>query len=129
MNGELTAQERALLDAWEARCRAGCFSPAVAATREVRVFGRAGDVLLHFPRITSLAALDELQPDERFAVEYARRVVHAHQRAGRVALAVRPAAAGGAVSASPQGAGGALLQSFDPTQDFGIVILSQIRGG
>lgn len=38
-----------LARAWAERVRSGAFSPAVAGTREVRVFGQAGDAPVIFP--------------------------------------------------------------------------------
>ena len=43
-----------LARAWAERVRAGTFSPAVTGTREVRVFGQAGDAPVVFPQLRAL---------------------------------------------------------------------------
>ena len=60
---------------WQERCQQGNFSPDVLGVGTIRVFGRSGDAPVTFPRIESLAALDTLEADERWAVEVAQGIV------------------------------------------------------
>jgi len=105
---------------WQARCAAGAFSVGVQGVGTVRIFGKAGDAPLTFPRIESLAALADLEPDEQWALTRARQVVgQAHsQRRAIVATRTRPDAA---PDARPLG-------DFDPAQE-SILILNNIVGG
>ena len=117
--------ERELQAKWQNRVATQQFSPAVVATREVRVFGKAGDAPVAFPQVRKPAAgesvdmvLDLLEPDERWALGHAQRVIEAHADRGRRAFAVM------------RGRGdGVVLDRFDPISDQDILILSQIAGG
>jgi hypothetical protein len=93
-----------LARAWAERVRAGAFSPAVAGTREVRVFGQAGDAPVVFPQLRALApgetpelVIELLEPDERWALAHAERVVTTHQQAGRLTAEVQRGRADGEV--------------------------------
>ena len=79
---------------WQERCRQGNFSAAVLGLGVVRVFGKSGDAPVAFPRIESLAALDQLEADERWAVETAQEVVNAAQARQRPVMASQPPRAG-----------------------------------
>ncbi len=107
--------------------RHGTFSPAVAGTREVRVFGQAGDAPVRFPQLRALApgetpalVLELLEPDERWALAHAERVVTTHQQAGRLAAEVARGQGDGAIVPALR---------LDPTKTTDILILSQITGG
>jgi hypothetical protein len=116
-----------LARAWTERVRSGAFSPAVAGTREVRVFGQAGDAPVVFPQLRALASgetpelvIELLEPDERWALAHAERVVTTHQQAGRLTAEVQRGRADGEVIPA---------QRIDPTKSTDILILNQITGG
>ena len=116
-----------LAQAWMERVRAGTFSPAVAGTREVRVFGQAGDAPVVFPQLRALApgetpelVIELLEPDERWALVHAERVVTTHQRAGRLTAEVQRGRADGEVIPA---------LNIDPLKGTDILILNQITGG
>ncbi len=114
----LSIEEQRLLEQWQARVARGEFSAGVTSVGMIGVMGRSGDEQVAFPRITSLAALDTLTPDEQFAVRYAERVVNAKRGAGRVLAGFRP------------GSGyGSIITRFDPTSPEDILILTQAQGG
>jgi hypothetical protein len=118
-----TSQTKSLSNAqlqarWLERVRSGQFSPTVLGVGTIKVFGRAGDAPVAFPRIESLAALDTLEADERWAVTYADQVIAQHQRQGRSIMGAVPGQATGAVP----------VQHFDPSREYHLV-LSQIAGG
>jgi hypothetical protein len=106
---------------WQERCQQGNFSPAVLGVGTIRVFGRSGDAPVTFPRIESLAALDTLEADERWAVEVAQDLVTAAQNQRRPVMAVQPPQAG--TTPSP-----AAINEFDPKTE-NLLILSLTRGG
>jgi hypothetical protein len=106
---------------WQERCQQGNFSPAVLGVGTIRVFGRSGDAPVTFPRIESLAALETLEPDERWAVEVAQGMVTAAQNQSRPVVATHPPAAGTAPSP-------ATVITFDPKAE-NVLILSLTRGG
>ncbi len=113
--------QEALAGRWQKRCRLGNFSAAVLGLGTVRVFGKSGDAPVVFPRIESLAALDQLEVDERWAVETAQEVVQAAQARQRPVMASQPPRAGVAPTPTP-------LRTFDPKTE-NILILSLTRGG
>ncbi len=76
--------------AWQERCQRGQFSSAVLSLGTVRVMGRSGDAAIQFPRIASLDALAELEPDEVYAVQAAQAIVTQAQRESRTVFAVAP---------------------------------------
>ena len=106
---------------WRERCQQGNFSPTVLGVGTIRVFGRSGDTPVTFPRIESLAALDALQADERWAVEVAQEIVTAAQNQSRPVMATQPPQAGTTLSPTA-------IDVFDP-QIENILILSLTRGG
>ena len=112
------ATDDQLRQRWQKRLRDGEFSTAVLGVGTIKVFGRAGDAPVAFPRITSIAALDQLEADERWAVTYAEQVIAQHQQHGRSIMGALP---GQANSAAP-------VTSFDPAREYHLV-LSQIAGG
>jgi hypothetical protein len=116
-----------LARAWAERVRARAFSPAVAGTREVRVFGQAGDAPVVFPQLRALApgetpelVIELLEPDERWALQHAERVVTTHQQSGRLTAEVQRGRADGEVTPA---------QRIDPLKGTDILILNQITGG
>ena len=104
---------------WQERVRTGNFSAGVTGAGEIRVFGRAGDAPVAYPRITSLAVLETLSEEERYAIQLADRVTAEHARMSRPLYAL------------PRGNafGGEMISKFDPTRDEDILVLNQIRGG
>ena len=76
--------------AWKERCQSGTFSPAVLGAGTIRVMGKSGDTALQFPRIATLDALSELEPDEQYAVQAAQRIIEEAQGQNRTVFAVEP---------------------------------------
>ncbi len=107
--------------AWQERCRLGNFSSAVLGVGTIRVFGKSGDTPVTFPRIESLAALDTLNADERWAVEVAQEMVNAAQAQNRPVMATQPPRAGSTPNPTP-------VRTFDPKTEH-LLILSMTRGG
>ncbi|HLI68963.1 MAG TPA: hypothetical protein VKV19_04325 [Ktedonobacteraceae bacterium] len=106
---------------WQERCQQGNFSPAVLGVGTIRVFGRSGDAPVTFPRIESLAALETLEEDERWAVEVAQGIVTAAQNQNRPVMATQPPRAGAAPTPT-------VVEVFDPKLE-NMLILSLTRGG
>lgn len=111
---------------WKQRVANGTFSAAVVGTREVRVFGRAGDVPVAFPQIRALAdgetsemVIKALEPDERWALTHAQTIVEEHARDGRLLSALKPDDTGEVMS----------INTIDPQDDTNILVLNQIAGG
>jgi hypothetical protein len=111
----------ALKRRWQQRCEQGNFSSTVLGIGTIRVFGKSGDTPVAFPRIESLAVLDTLEADERWALDIAQEIVTAAQAKRRPVMVTQPPKVG--VSPSP-----APLRDFDPKAE-NIVILSLTRGG
>jgi len=116
-----------LAQAWAERVRQGTFSAAVLGTREVRVFGQAGDAPVVFPQLralqpgeTSELVLELLAPDERWALAHAERVVTTHQQAGRLTAEVQRGHGNGEVLPALR---------IDPGKSTDILILNAITGG
>jgi hypothetical protein len=121
MTTNVSPSEETLLTEWAKRCRRGQFSPGVIGTCQVRVYhDRTGDLPVIFPQVASRDVVPGLAPDERFALEYAERIVSAHRRAGRKVFAIVPAMGEGFPI-------GEELQQFDPTRQMSVLILSQLR--
>ncbi len=84
----LTDDEIALRAQWDERVRryqAGDLSalpPEVIGLGGLRVFGRAGDAVLAFPRMRYLSDLELLPPDIQFGLTLVNRTVAAHQQQG-----------------------------------------------
>jgi hypothetical protein len=108
----LTAYETRLLDLWQQRVANQNFSAGIAGTRTIKVMGRAGDAPVAIPRITSLAALETISPEEQFAFEYADRLLQAFRSRGRAIFSA-----------------GELVQRFDPTDKNDLLVLSPLAGG
>src|SRR5215475_1178943 len=106
---------------WQERCQQGNFSSAVLGVGTIRVFGKSGDAPVTFPRIESLAALETLEPDERWAVETAQEIIGAAQDRQRTVMATQPPQAG--MTPAPTH-----MRAFDPKAE-NILILSLTRGG
>jgi hypothetical protein len=106
---------------WQERCRQGNFSRAVLGVGTIRIFGKSGDAPVTFPRVETLAALDQLEADERWALDIAQDVVAAAQVKHRSVMATQPPQNGVAPSPRP-------LINFDPKTE-NILILSLTRGG
>lgn len=103
--------------AWAARMARDEFSPGVVGLGVLRVMGISGDEALSFPQISSLAVLDQLAPDERWAIEHVELVITAKQRGRRLAT-IKP------------GTGmGAIVDRFDPTALDDYLLLIQSQGG
>ena len=113
--------QEALQHRWLERCRAGNFSAGVLGVGTIRVFGKSGDAPVLFPRIESLAALNTLEPDERWAVEMAQDIIGAAQDRQRSVMATQPPQAGTTPAPTP-------MRTFDPNAE-NILILSLTRGG
>jgi hypothetical protein len=106
---------------WQDRCRSGNFSPAILGLGTIRVMGRSGDAPVAFPRIASLAALDQLEPDEVYAVRTAEAIVSQAQEQARSVFVVTAPAAGAAPAPVP-------VRTFDPSVE-SLVIVARIAGG
>lgn len=111
-------REAGLQGAWQRRVAENDFSAVVVATRSMRIFGSEG-ALFQFPQLRELgdgeswaSLLGQLEPDERWALAYARRMVADHAAAGRQLYAV----------ARDQGVG-VPMRRFDPTAPRDILIL------
>lgn len=116
-----SVSREALQRRWQERCQQGNFSPAVLGVGTVRVFGRSGDAPVTFPRIESLADLENLEEDERWAIEMAQGIVTAAQGQGRPVMATQPPQAG--TTPNPT-----VVRTFDPKTE-NLLILSLTRGG
>jgi hypothetical protein len=90
----------------------------------LRVFGRAGDAVLAFPRVRRLSDLELLPPDVRFGLDLANRTIEAHQRqgAGRMVYATAPAT----TTRAPQPE---VITTIDPTRHADVLIVAPISGG
>lgn len=116
--------DESLIAAWEAQLASGSFSPAIQGLGILRVAGRRGDSPLQFPRVTSLAVLDEpeaVTAAEHYVLDVARAIVEAAPQAGRTALDVVP----GQGEALPQST---RLTSLN-TMASEIVIVTRVAGG
>lgn len=112
-----TRQE--LAAAWKARCQSGTFSKEVKGMSFIGVMGRSGDQQITFPRISSLAVLNTLEEDERWAVEEAQRIFNEKRGNGSQTRQVF----------GQSGAGlGEKLEEFNPDFDR-LLIGNMIAGG
>ena len=107
--------------AWKERCQTGNFSPAIMGLGTIRVMGKAGDAPVQFPRITSLAALDMLEPDEQWALRTAQDIVTQAQQTRRQVLATVPPQSGEQPTPTP-------VTTFDPRVET-ILVTSMTIGG
>ncbi len=110
-----------LEQAWKERCQRGNFSAAIIGLGTIRVMGRSGDAAVQFPRITSLAALGELEPDEQYAVQVAQRIIEQARQQSRTVFAVQPAVNG--VTPAPE-----RVSEFDPAAE-SLMVVARIAGG
>ncbi len=108
----LTPEENALLTLWQQRVATQNFSAGITGTRVIKVMGRAGDAPVAIPRVTSLAALETLSPEEQFAFEYADRLVQAFRSRGRAVFS-----------------DGQLVSRFNPEDQNDLLVLSPLAGG
>lgn len=108
----LTPNEVRLLTLWQTRVQKQEFSAGVTGTRIIKVMGRAGDAPVAIPRLAEPTALDNLSPEERFAVEYGDRVVRGFQARGRSVFSA-----------------GLIVAGFDPADQNDLIVLSPIAGG
>jgi hypothetical protein len=88
---------------------------------------QAGDAPVVFPQLRALApgetpelVVELLEPDERWALAHAERVVMTYQQAGRLTAEVQRGRADGEVIPALR---------VDPTKATDILILNQITGG
>ena len=127
---QLAASEVTLRAQWEERVRryragdTAAMPPEVIGLGDLRVFGRAGDAVLAFPRVRVLGDLERLPPDVRSGLELANRTVEAHRRQGnrRMVYATAPATSSGIPE--PQ-----VVTTIDPTRHADVLIVAPIAGG
>ncbi len=120
-------QLRALWEARVSRYRAGdaaAMPPEVIGLGGLRVFGRAGDAVLCFPRVRSAGDLELLPDDVRFGLTLANRTVEAHrqQGGGRMIYAATPIT--GRQLPEPE-----VITTIDPTRHDDVLIVAPISGG
>lgn len=113
--------QEALQRRWQERCRLGNFSSAVLGVGTIRVFGRSGDTPVAFPRVESLAALDTLEADERWALQNAQDLIHSARTRRRPVMATQPPRPGMTPNPIP-------VYEFDPKAE-NLLILSMTQGG
>jgi hypothetical protein len=127
---QLTDVEVALRAQWEERVRryragdAAAMPVEVVGLGDLRVFGRAGDAVLAFPRVRTLGDLELLPAEVRFGLALANRAVELHRRQGngRMVYAAAPATSRGLPE--PQ-----VITTIDPTQHADVLIVAPIAGG
>ena len=127
---QLADTEVALRAQWEERVRryyagdAAAMPPEVVGLGDLRVFGRAGDAVLAFPRVRTLGDLELLPADVQFGLALANRAVEAHRRQGngRMVYATAPVTSSGIPE--PQ-----VVTTIDPTQHADVLIVAPIAGG
>jgi hypothetical protein len=105
---------------WQERVASGTFSPAVKGLGTIRVMGRSGDAPVNFPRITSLEALTELEPDEQWALRMAEAIVTQASQHNRTVFAVQPSETT-LTHATP-------LHTFDPMAE-SLIVVARVAGG
>lgn len=116
-----SVRQETLQRRWQERCQQGNFSPAVLGVGTIRVFGRSGDAPVTFPRLESLAELENLEDDERWAIEFAQGIVTAAQNQRRPVMATQPPRAGAAPNPTS-------VCVFDPKAE-NLLVLSLTQGG
>jgi hypothetical protein len=87
----------------------------------IRVMGKAGDAAVQFPHISSLDALDTLEPDEQWAVQAAQAIVTLACNQHRPVLAATPPQPGMLPTPRP-------VTTFDPSVET-LLVTSLIRDG
>jgi len=113
--------EETLAQRWKERCASGDFSQVVLGLGTIRIMGKAGDAPVQFPRITSLDALDMLEPDEQWAVKAAQAIVTQACNQRRPVLATSIPQSGLTPNPTP-------VTIFDPKVEL-LLVTSLIRGG
>jgi hypothetical protein len=113
--------QEALQRRWQERCRQGNFSSAVLGVGTIRVMGRSGDTPVAFPRVESLAALDTLEADERWALQQAQDLINSARTRRRPVMATQPPRPGVIPNPVP-------VYEFDPKSE-NLLILSMTQGG
>ena len=113
--------EETLAQRWKERCASGDFSQVVLGLGTIRIMGKAGDAPVQFPRITSLDALDMLEPDEQWAVKAAQAIVTQACNQRRPVLATSIPQPGLTPNPTP-------MTIFDPKVEL-LLVTSLIRGG
>ncbi|HVB20526.1 MAG TPA: hypothetical protein VNG51_01090 [Ktedonobacteraceae bacterium] len=111
-----TTPNAELEQAWKERCRTGNLSKAILGLGTIRVLGKSGDAALQFPRISSLASLGELEPDEQYAVQVAQRVIEQAREQQRSVFSGNP-------GETPQ-----RVTTFDPAAE-SLTIVARVAGG
>ena len=114
-------RQNVLQSRWQERCRQGNFSSTVLGLGTIRVFGKAGDAPVTFPRIESLDALGTLEADERWALEVAQEIINTAQAKQRSVMSTRPHQSGTIPAPVP-------MHTFDSKAEH-ILILNLARGG
>ena len=120
MTTQQTDSQEELARRWQARIASGAFSPRVKGLGTIRVMGRSGDTPVNFPRIESLAALTELEPDEQWAVRMAEAIVSEASHQHRAVFAVQPGTTT-VVAPTP-------IHTFDPMAE-SLVVVARVAGG
>lgn len=113
--------ERTLARRWKERCASGEFSQNVLGLGTIRVMGKAGDAPVQFPRISSLDALDTLEPDEQWAVQAAQAIVTQACNQHRTVLATAIPQPDILPTPKP-------VTAFDPSVEI-LLVTSMIQGG
>ncbi len=119
-NTQHSSSDEELARCWQERVVTGAFSQNVLGVGSIRVMGRSGDAATTFPRITSLAVLSELEPDEQWAVRQAEAVVERSQANRRAIFAVTP---GTTDLTTP-----VPVRHFDP-QEESLIVVARVAGG
>ena len=120
MSTQNTLSNEELAQRWTARVASGEFSSAVKGVGTIRVMGRSGDTPVNYPRILSLDAVPELEPDEQWAVCMAEAIVVQARQQQRTVFTVQPGEAA-LTSATP-------VQTFDPMAET-LVVVARVAGG
>lgn len=109
-----TTTDASMRTQWTGRLARGEFSAAVVGVGMLRVISTSGDEALAFPQISALAALDQLAPDERWAIQQVELVVSVKQCSRLAAI-------------TPGTRIAAIVDRFDPTvlDDYLLLIQSQ----
>ena len=115
-----TSTQEELARRWQERVRNGTFSAVVKGVGTIRVMGRSGDAPVTFPRIESLDALTELEPDEQWAVRMAEAIVTQASQQQRTVFAVQP---GSTTQTIPTP-----VRTFDPLVE-SLIVVARVAGG
>lgn len=117
--------EQNLAAAWRERCVKGNFSAAVQGKSVISVMGTSGDEPFVFPRVSSLAVLDQpgtLEPDEVWAVRAAEEIFRQKSSGNGSRQSARQVfGRNGEETPKP-------LRSFDPSLEQ-IIVMNMLAGG